>query len=135
MPGHHVARYCRRRDISTDGIPEDGAFRIRPGEEYLSTNWLEHFHDSERSAQIAGVRQSLADKNFRVSRTALFAVLNAGHAVARCVDNLGITIRFIVLDQPHDPSHAGIYGYTDRNNIAVAAQLAASVNPNEIHAV
>lgn len=123
---HHVARYCRPRDIAIDGVPEEGAFRLRPGEEYLSANWLEYFHDSDRPEQLAGVRQALAAKGFRMARAARFAVLNVGAAVSRCQELLDTPIRFIALGDPHDPSHTGIYGYADHNT-AVAAVLAAMV--------
>lgn len=128
----HVARYCRPRDIGSDGIPIPAAFRLHPGEEYLSTNWLEHFHDSERSTQIAGVRRALSGKGFRISRNAAFAVLNVGGAAAQCRNALNIDIQFIVLAESQDPSHTGIYGYLAQN-AAVAELLAGLVGPTEIY--
>ena len=128
---HNVARYCRSRDIA-NGIVARSAFLLRPGEQYLSTNWLEYFHDSHRQTQIAGVQQALADKNFRVSRTASFAVLNAGTAVNACKTGLNLDIEIITLGEPHDLSHAGIFGYAEYNADA-ADLLAKSVNANEIH--
>ena len=128
---HHIARYCRRRHLRPDGRPMRDAFRRR-GEEYLSTNWLEYFHDSHRQTQITGVRQALADKNFRVSRTTSFAVLNVGAAVNACKAGLNLDIEIITLGEPHDPSHAGIFGYAEYNT-DVAALLAQSVNINEIY--
>ncbi len=128
---HHIARHCRARDM-VNGIPRENAFRLRPGEEYLSTNWLEHFHESHRQTQIAGVRQALADKNFRVGRTASFAVLNVAAAVNTCKGGLNLDIEIVALGEPHDPSHAGIFGYTEYNT-DVAALLAQSVVPNEIY--
>ena len=83
-PTHHVARYCRPRDIGMDGQLIETAFTPRPGEAYLSANWLEHFHDSDRAAQIAGVRRALTAKGFQLRRAARFAVLNVGDAVATC---------------------------------------------------
>ena len=115
-----------------NGIPRENAFRLRPGEEYLSTSWMEYFHESHRQTQIAGVRQALADKNFRVSTTASFAVLNVAAAVNACKAGLKLDIEIIALGEPHDPSHAGIFGYTEYNT-DVAALLAQSVNPNEIY--
>lgn len=131
-PSHHIARYCRRRDVRNNGAVPPAAFELRPGEEYLSTNWMEYFHESHRQTQIAGVRETLAEKNFRVSRTASFVVLNIGVAVNACKTGLNLDIDVIALGQPHDPSRAGIFGYTEHNTDA-AAQLAASVSPNEIH--
>ena len=129
---HHVARHCRRRDIAADGVVEEGAFRLRPGEEYLSTNWLEYFHDSHRLLQIVGVRQALVDKGFRVRPTASFAILNVGAAVARCSNTLNLDIQFIALGESHDPSHTGVFGYTAQSAV-VAALLAASVDPSEVY--
>ena len=110
-------------------MPEEGAFRLRPNEEYLSANWLEYFHDSDRPAQLAGVRQALAGKGFRMSRAARFAVLNVAGAVSRCQELLDTPIRFVALGDTRDPSHTGIYGYGS-GNPAVAAGLAAVVSPN-----
>ena len=127
---HHVARHCRRRDLMDDGSLSATAFRLRPGEEYLSTNWLEFFHNSDRQLQMTGVRQALADKGFRFNRSSFLAVLNVGTGIAACQDQLIDTVRFIVLGERHDPSHTGIYGCTTQR---AAAALAESVSPNEIY--
>ncbi len=132
-PSHHVARYCRPRAVREDGTLAPSAFRLRHGEEYLSTNWLEYFHDSDRASQIAGVRQALADKGFRVSRNATFAVLNIGTTAERCRDELDAAIQFVALGEPHDPSHTGIFGYTIQKNDAIAALLAQLLNPGEVY--
>lgn len=105
---------------------------MRPGEEYLSTNWLEHFHPADRDTQLAAVRQTLLDKGRSVRRTAFFLVLNVGVAADRCRQELNREIRFVNLVEPHDPSHTGIFGML--GNEAKAAQLLAqSVNPAEIY--
>lgn len=129
---HHVARHCRPRDFGATGLLLDSAFQLRPGEEYLSTNWLEFFHDSDRQSQIAGVQQTLAVKGFRVRSTASFAVLNVGASIASCRDTLSVIIQFVALGEAHDPSHTGIYGYTTQDP-TVAALLATLVVPNEIY--
>jgi len=110
----------------------DSAFELRPGEQYLSTNWLEFFHHSDRQSQIAGVQQALVDKGFRVRRTASFAVLNVGTSVASCRDTLSVTIQFVALGEAHDPSHTGVYGYTAQD-ATVAALLATLVVPDEVY--
>ncbi len=127
---HHVARYCRARDM-VNGAPKENAFRLRPGEEYLSTNWMEYFHDTNRRSQIAGVLQALADKGFRVSRTASFAVLNVGTVATACKNDLNLDVKIIALGESHDPSHTGIFGYTaeDTDTAAVLAKLAREVYP------
>ena len=132
LPHHHVARYCRRRDIGISGVPLDTAFYLRSGEEYLSTNWLEHFHESERRSQIEGVIGALAGKGFRVAGGGSFAVLGVGDATSACKGRLDLNVRFVVLGDAHDPSHTGIYGYGERN-VSAAALLAALVGRDEVH--
>ena len=127
---HHVARYCRARDLA-NGVPQENAFRLRLGEESLSTNWLEYFHDSDRQCQIAGVHQALTDKGFRVRHTAAFAVFNVGVATAACKTDLNLDIQIITLGESHDPSHTGIFGYTaeDTDTAAVLARQVREVFP------
>ena len=108
------------------------AFEVRPGEEYLSTNWLECFHDSHGLLQIVGVRQALIDTGFRVRPTASFAVLNVGAAVTACENVFTLDIQILTLGESHDPSHTGIFGYSAEDT-DVAALLAASVTPDEVH--
>ena len=43
-----------------------------------------------------------------------------------------MALRFVVLGESHDPSHTGIYGYTE-HNAKTAAVLAKSVNPDEVY--
>lgn len=117
MPGHNVARYCRPRDISHGRISRD-AFLLRTGEQFLSVNWLEHFHESDRTIQISGVRNALSGKGFRVNRHGRLAVLNVGAAIRRVSD---MPLRFVPLGTPGDPSHTGIFGYAPGDYITAAA--------------
>lgn len=123
---HHVARYCRRRHLRSDGRPLRDAFLLRFGEEYLSTNWMDYFHNTDRQFQIAGVRKALTDKGFQVSRGTAFAVLNVGAATAARKNELDLNIQIIALGEAHDPSHVGIFGYTEHNADA-ASTLARQV--------
>ena len=108
------------------------AFILREQESYLSTNWLEHFHPADRDVQLAGVRQTLRDKGFRVAHTGHFVALNVGNAVDQCRRRMSLEIRFINLGAAHDPSHTGIYGLEP--NVARAARvLAQAVNPAEVY--
>ena len=108
------------------------AFQLRDREEYLSTNWLEYFHSTDRDVQIADVRQTLLDKGRNVARSAYFAVLNVGVSIDRCRQTLNVEIRFINLGESGDPSHAGIYGLTEQPD-QVALALAKSVSPAEVY--
>ena len=108
------------------------AFLLRAGEEYLSANWLEHFHPADRDVQLAGVRQTLRDKGFRLARNGHFGVLNVGNAVDRCRQNLNLGIRVITLGDGRDPSHTGIYGMVG-NESKAAQLLAQAVSPGEVY--
>ena len=119
---HNLARYCRPRSLA-GGILSSDAFLLRTGEQFLSTNWLEYFHQSDRQIQLSGVRAVLAGKGFNVSVNGRFAVLNVG-TVRRQVGRG--QLRFALLGQANDPSHAGIFGYT-ADDIDTAGELAESV--------
>ena len=129
-PNYHVARYCRPRDIA-DGIPRENAFILRSDETYLSTNWLEYFHESDRNVQIAGVNQALTDKRFRVANSGAFAVLNVGAAIVACWEERNLEIRFTRLGESGDPTHTGIFGYTveDTDTAATLARQVREVYP------
>lgn len=126
LPQHSVARYCRPRYVS-GGILSSDAFILRVGEQFLSTNWLEYFHDSDRQVQVSGVRTVLADKGFGISVNGRFAVLNVGIASQRIQR---LELRFVLLGQASDMSHTGIFGYT-ASDIDIAGELAESVQ--ELH--
>ena len=109
-PEHHVARYCRPRTI-TNGIISREAFLLREREQFLSVNWLEHFHVSDRQIQVSSVRDSLARKNFSVNPNGRFAVLNVGVADQQVRRFQGVRLLFQLLGQTSAPSHTGIFGY------------------------
>ena len=98
----------------------------------MSVNWLEHFHPADREVQLAGVRQTLRDKGFQLSRAGRFAALNGGDAVDQCRQRLDLEIRFINLGAAHDPSHTGIYGLA-ANPTRAAEVLAQAVSPAEVY--
>lgn len=106
---------------------------MRPAEPYLSTNWLEHFHPAERASQIAGVLAALSRK-LALARTGKVAVLNVGSASALGQRRAGVSLRFVILDDAGDPSHTGIFGYSEpTQNARVATLLANSVRPDEMY--
>jgi len=113
-------------------MPTSEAFLLREGEEFLSTNWLEYFHESERVAQLEGVKQALTNKGFQIGSTAFFAVSNVGSAISICRDYLALDIFFSTTGELADPSHTGIYGYVSLN-ACTAALIAASASPNEVY--
>lgn len=123
---HNVARYCAPRNI-VNGRPIPDAFNLRPGEAFLSTNWLEYFHPLDRQLQIPSVRRALEGKGFRVNRNGGFAVLNVGNATQAVS---GASLSFVLLGQTSDPSHAGVFGISE-DDADFAVALAKSVR--ELH--
>ena len=106
---------------------------MRPSETYLSTNWLEYFHPVERDSQIAGVLAALSRK-LSLSHTGKVAVLNVGNSAAVCQRRAGVSIRCMVLGDARDPSHTGIFGYSEpTQNARVATLLANSVGPDALY--
>ena len=130
LPSHNVLRHSRPRDIDPFGVPSANAFRIRDGELYLSTSWLEYFHDSDRSIQVSRACQDLRKKR-TVKRNDPLIVLNVGAAVSACKAQ-NVDIKFITLGELDDPSHTGIYGLTAAKAQAARA-LAQAVNPAEVY--
>ena len=123
---HNVARYCGPRNI-VNGRPLPEAFTLRAGESFLSTNWLEHFHPSDRQVQVSGVRRTLEGKGFRVNRNGGFAVLNVGVAV----ESVSVaSLNFVLLEQGSDPSHVGVFGIPG-DHADIALSLAKAVR--ELH--
>ena len=70
-----------------------------------------------------------------VQRGEFIAVLNIGSATVSCNSHLGIDLQFITQGGIDDPSHTGIFGYTDDDNAKVALELAKSVNPSDVYRV
>ena len=125
-PEYHVARYCSPRHIA-EGLTSYEAFLLRQGETFLSTNWLEYFHDSDRHIQMFGIRQALSSKGFRVGRNGALAVLNVGYSISQVQQ---AALRFTLLDQARDPSHVGVFGYRP---IDADVALALSESVRELH--
>ncbi len=134
-PNQNVARQCRPRDIDQFDRPSANAFRLRSDKEYyLSTNWLEYFHISDRSIQLPAIRQSLIDKHRTVKGNDYFVILNVEMAEVACKEVLGINLCFISFGGSIDPSHTGIYGMAS-DSANAAAELADTVMSSEVHKV
>ena len=53
----HVVRYCSRRNLDADGMPNPGAFKLRDRDDgCLSVNWLEFFGEEDVASNIPHVR-------------------------------------------------------------------------------
>ena len=85
---------------------------IEGDHEYLSTAWLEYFHSTDRDVQMRGVAEAL-DAKLTLRPSGRIGVLNVGDAIQACQQQSRINIEVWLLGESDDPSHTGIYGYTD----------------------
>jgi len=105
------------------------AFLLRPGEEFLSVNWLEFFGaDITADAQVEKVRENMS-KTLKLSANGRFAKINVGD-VKICVDGAEVKHR----PETENPSHAGIY-MPENNAQESAFALANMINPGDIFPV
>jgi hypothetical protein len=111
-----------------DGVISATAFMLRPGEEYLSLNWLEYLQLLDRMSEIRTVRE-IYSKKLTITANARIAVLNVG--VTRTQVELGSPDARIVQMlhepiEPDDPSHSGIYNMRYDDEL-IAELIAESV--------
>ena len=132
LPGtDHVSRYCRPSAVDESGLPTEQAFRLRPGEDHLSVNWLEYFHEPSLDSAVDRVRGVFREKGYQIARNGRFAVMNV--RVAKEAGVRGHRLLSIEhLPAPDDPSHAGISGYED-GDLIVRLALAQLVTIQDVH--
>lgn len=128
---HHVARYCSGTKLSENGNPAPTAFHLRPGESYLSVQWLEYFNQQDRVGEVRKAVKAL-DRYMQLGATAKLAVMNVGQVCQHVATEAEYTIRIL-----HDPTegneaHAGIHD-TIQDEMIIAELLAESVA--EMHSV
>ncbi len=113
-------------------MPSALAFRLRPNEEYLSVNWLEHFGASDLNTAIVCLREVFLNKPYRLQSKARFAVLNV-EAVKNAVREATKSEPSIKhLPSRNDPSHAGILAGT-LDELTIAVRLKTLVTPENVH--
>lgn len=102
---------------------------LRPIDSYLSVNWLEHTGASSRSQQLANVRKHLTDKRVFLPASGHLAVLHLqtafDHVEVNAPDSRRLTAHHEP-ELPHDPSHSGIYGYGNEDQL-IADLIAQAV--------
>ena len=132
----HLSRYCKPSTVGERGQPMASAFAIRPGEGYLSVNWLEHFgvpagEPRGTEAALNRVRETLRSKGFRLRSNGRFALLNVGTVKTTIRRTFGRSLHVNHLPLPNDASHSGILGYTERDRM-IAAEIKASVRAEDV---
>ena len=129
---HHVTRLCGGSHVREDGTIAATAFKPRPGEAYLSVNWLESLGLPSRDAELTEVRRVLATKR-KVGASARLVVLNVGQTrdiVRReSAARAEISVRHepeTEPGQPADASHSGIFG-VPQDDIAIPELLVTAI--------
>ncbi len=127
----HVSRYCKPSTVD-NGMPMSAAFMPRPGEEYLSVNWLEYFGEPTLDSAIGRIRTAFSEKGYRVARNGRFAVLNVDSVKRAVPEDIGVALSINHIPFDDDHSHAGIIGYSS-NDLAIAVELVALLTKQDIH--
>jgi hypothetical protein len=133
IPGtDHVCRLCGASRCD-DGQPLGAAFMPKPGETYLSTNWLEWTAAPSRAEQLSIIRQHLTNKGMRLPANGRLAVIHLQTVIDYVVSGTPDARTLAAHHEPclpSDPSHAGIYGYAADDQLI--ADLIAQV-VKEVH--
>ena len=120
---HHVVRHCRPRCVGTDDMPTPAAFYLRPGESYLSVNWLEYFGLFDTHEAIGRIRESFIARDFGLGRGGKFACLKIDDMKRALCQHT--QTRPTVTHQPleNNCSHAGIFEWPEGEDILEAVVL------------
>jgi hypothetical protein len=115
---HHISRFCKASQVE-DGKVQAVAFMLRPGEPYLSVNWLEYLGCTNRDDEIAEMRRVYSKFT---GQTAKIAILNVGNVrenvLKKSPDARNLSVRHSPLED--DGSHSAIYNLRDDDDILYA---------------
>ena len=112
LPEHSVARYCRPTyDVKAESSSSD-AFILRLDEQFLSTNWLEYFHDSDRQVQMFRCKTLPLPTRALTSISVNGRFASSERRLLKSAAFNDVELRFVLLGQASDPSHVGIYSDT-----------------------
>ena len=102
---HHVARWCRPNTVDKQtGWPEVRAFYPRPGETYLSANWIE-CHDPDHDTAVDAIRSAIP---LEIDDRSKFVVLNVEDVLASIEAGDGLSPSVHFCPQCDNPSHVAI---------------------------
>ena len=108
------------------------AFELKPGENYLSVNWLEYFDLPDVGAAVEHVRETFRSKGYHFRSNGRFAVIGVGAAKNAVTEVAWRPGRVEHMPLDNDESHAGLSGYTE-DDLAVAVELRALVRREHVH--
>lgn len=134
-PADHVSRFCKPGTFDGEVITS-AAFMLRTtiNEKYLSVNWLEKIHPSERIKQISKAREIYLKKfpGLSSKQNGLIAVLKTGltydHVLANSPKHT--TLDFRNLSSREDRSYSGIFNLDINDQLLEAELIAQTVQEN-----
>ena len=132
---HHISRYCSPSSINKfHGLPTAAAFMLRKTDDFLSVNWLDYFNKGDINLSIDCVRQVFIEKGFQIKANGRFVSLNVGDVISVIYSHLqssDISIKHLPVED--DPSHSGVFGYTQSDNL-IALKISQLVRAKDVHA-
>jgi hypothetical protein len=124
---HHIARYCPRKHLSSQGDITGSAFLLRreKGEQNLSVNYLEFFNCPNRAIAITRVKETI---NLELQPGSRFAVMNVGNVKKRVLEETTDKRKLEIVHTPsqNDPSHSQISNL-DPDNELIAELIVQTV--------
>jgi len=105
-----------RRDENGNVLgPLPQAFRLRPGESYLSTTWCEYFKGTDQETIRCSVTE-LKNSNLVVKSKSRFCV-GVVKDISDCLASFGKTARFIHEPKPSNPAYVAVRNWPDDDEI------------------
>jgi hypothetical protein len=112
----HITRLCGGSHVREDGTIAASAYKPRPGETYLSVNWLEFLAMPEQETALAEVRRTLASKR-TIGSTSRLAISHVGSMRAFVRQESAAHTDLAVHHEPEnsrgDPRMRRIAGFTE----------------------
>ena len=124
-----VARYCKPTDYDHETrSPNVAAFIRRSGEDDLSVNRLQFFHDRDREGAVDCIRKEFTAYTYELKPSGRFVVFGVSVAKNAALKR-GCKISIVYTPKPSRPSHSSIFGLPENydNEVRAAAALVRMV--------
>ncbi len=128
----HVSRYCKPLCVDPSGLPLGCAFELRSNEEYLSVNWLGFYNESDLYKSLDCVRKVFQKKGFSTAKSGRYVVLQVSKIKSLLSILSSKECRVEHLPSQNDPSHAGIFGYSESDK-TIALRISELATHEDIH--
>jgi len=123
---HHIARYCPGSRLTQDGEVSGAAFYLRPGERFVSVEWLEYLQQPDRNSEIQKVLEIFSSK-LKLGSSAKIVILNVGNLCRHVRTYSMYSIRVLHEPEDDDPAHSGIHD-TVQDEMLISELIAEKVS-------